>query len=254
MEVNLMENKCLEAVLAEMKPLLDGQKFVADGEIYKSDTKAVQICFDEATKMFILKVADITEGESGEFAVLSSWLFEDDQTVKDAAAVGIDFADTLRKHLGLKKNTRDASVNIALPTVEKGDAVTITTLTQKLLAFFPEYKDDYKESIAKYGKFLYQDFFITKFVPSIKALLADKSANKKQIKKLFDMLSELYVEGDGATVDQIVAIIAAVIYSNKEYIEIFKMHTDGNEHLQKSVEELLLILKSNKKLRIAIIK
>lgn len=249
-----MDNKCFEAVLAEMKPLLDGQKFVADGEIYKSDAKAIQVCFDEATKMFILKVADINEGEIGEFAVLSSWLFEDDQTAKDAAAVGTDFADTLRSHLGIKKNTRDASVNIALPTVEKGDSVTVTTLTQKLLAFFPEYKEDYKESVAKYGKFLYQDFFITKFVPSIKELLSNKASNKKQIKKLFDMLSELYVEGDGATIDQIVAIVAAAIYSNKEYMEIFKQYTDGNEHLQKSVEELLLIIKSNKKLRCALIK
>ena len=68
------------------------------------------------------------------------------------------------------------------------------------------------------------------------------------------MFSELYVEGDGATVDQIVAIISAAIYSNKEYIEIFKQYTDGNEHLQKSVEEILLIIKSNKKLRTAIIK
>lgn len=249
-----MDNKCFEAVLAEMKPLLDGQKFVADGEIYKNDSKAVQVCFDEASKMFVLKAADVTDGEIGEFAVLSSWLFEDDQTVKDAAAVGTDFADTLRSNMGLKKTTRDTSANIALPTAEKGDAVTVTTLTQKLLAIFPEYKDDYKASVAKYGKFLYQDFFMTKFVPSIKTLLSNKAANKKPIKKLFDMLSELYVEGDGDTVDQIVAIISAAIYGSDEYIAIFKEYTEGNEHLQKSVAELLVFIKNNKKLRAALIK
>ncbi len=249
-----MDNKCFEAVLAEMKPSLDGQKFVVDGEIYKNDTKAVQVCFDEATKMFILKAADITDGEMGEFTVLSSWLFEDDQTAKDAAAVGIDFTDTLRSNLGLKKTTRDTTAAVALPTYEKGDAVTVTTLTQKLLAIFPEYKDDYKASVAKYGKFLYQDFFMTRFVPSIKAMLSNKAANKKPIKKLFDMLAELYVEGDAETVDQIVAIIAAAIYDNSEYVAVFKEYTEGNEHLQNSVEELSAFIKGNKKLRAALIK
>lgn len=249
-----MDNKCYEAVIAEMQPLLDGQKFIADGNVYKNETKTVKVCFDEESKLFSLWVADVTDGEMGEFSVLSSWLFEDDQTAKDAAAVGVDFADTLRSHMGLKKTTRDLSANIALPTFEKGDAVTVTTLTQKLLAIFPEYKDTYKASVAKYGKFLYQDFFMTNFVPSIKVLLSGKAANKKPIKKLFDMLSELYVEGDGETVDQIIAIIAAAIYDNDEYIAIFKEYTEGNEHLQKSVEELLVFIKNNKKLRAALIR
>ena len=249
-----MDNKCYEAVLAEMKPLLDGQKFEADGKIFKNDTKAVQVCYDEASKMFVLQAADVTDGEMGEFYVLSSWLFEEDQTAKDAAAVGVDFADTLRENLGLKKSTKKVTDNIALPTAEKGDAVTVTTLTQKLLAIFPEYKEEYKANVAKYGKFLHQNFFMTKFVPSIKVMLANKAANKKAIKKLFDMFEELYVEGDSACVDQIVAIIAAAVYENDEYIAIFKENTQGNEHMQKSVEELLVLIKKNKKLRAAIIR
>ena len=253
--MNLMDNKCFDAVIAEMKPLLDGQNFKLDGEVYKNSTKAVKIIFDDTSKMFILKAADIIEEEIGDYSVLSSWLFDDDQTVKDAAAVGVDFADTLRSNMGLKKATRATSANsVALPTTEKGDAVTITALTQKLLAIFPEYKEEYKATVAKYGKFLHQEFFMSNFVPSIKTMLANKEANRKPIKKLFDMFSELYVEGDGETVDQIVAIISAAVFENQEFTDTFKENTEGNEHLQKSVEDFIPFIKSNKKLREALIK
>ena len=250
-----MDNKCFDAVIAEMKPLLDGQDFKLDGEVYKNSTKAVQVVFDDAAKMFILKVADITEDEIGEYAVLSSWLFDDGQTAKDAEAVGVDFADTLRSNIGLKKSTRTASANsVALPTAEKGDSATITALTQKLLAIFPEYKEEYKANVAKYGKFLHQEFFMSNFVPAIKAMLDNKVVNRKPIKKLFDMFSALYVEGDGETVDQIVAIIAATVFENQEYIDIFKENTEESKHLQKAVEDLVSFIKSNKKLRQALIK
>lgn len=249
-----MDNKCFEAVIAEMKPLLDGQDFKRDGDVYKNATKAVKVEFDEAAKMFILKVAEVVDGEVGEFGELSSWLFDDDQTAKDAAAVGTDFADTLRSNMGLKKSTRTAATSVALPTAEKGSDVTITTLTQKLLAIFPEHKEAYKADVAKYGKFLHQEFFMSNFVPSIKEMLADKTANRKPIKKLFDMFAELFIEGDGETVDQILAIIAATIYENSDYIAVFKESTEGNEHLQSAVVEILSLMKANKKLRAALIR
>ena len=249
-----MDIKCLEAVIAEMKPLLDGQDFKQSGDIFKNENKAVKVEYNDESKMFVLKLADVTDGEVGEFADVTSWLFEDDQTAKDAAAVGVDFADTLRGQLGLKKNVRPTVGAVALPTAEKGDVMTVTALTQKLLAIFPEFKDDYKESVAKYGKFLHQEFFMAKFVPAIKEMLANKNANRKPIKKLFDMFAEMYVEGDGETVDQVVAIIAAAVYENEEFIAVFKDNTEGKDHMQRSVIELLAFIKKNKKLRAALIK
>lgn len=249
-----MNKNCYNAVIEEMKPLLDGQKFALDGDVYRNDIKAVQVCYDETSKMFILKVADITDGITGEFFVLSSWLFEEDQTERDAAAVGVDFADTLRANLGLKKTVSKSAGQIALPTTEKGDAVTVSTLIQKLLAVFPEFKEDYKESVAKYGKFLSVDFFTTKFAPAIKEMLSDTKGNKKAIKKLFDMLEDIYIEGDGEAVDMVVALICSAIYGNEDYIKIFKEQKADNTHMISSVEAMLSLVKTNKKLRAALIK
>ena len=244
-----MDLNCYNAVIAEMKTLLDGQKFIADGDIFKNEAKAVQVSYDEGTKMFMLKTADVIDGNVGEFEVISSWLFDDDQTEKDAAAVGVDFADTLRSKLGIKKTRTNSAGDVALPTASKGDAVTLTTLTQKLLATFPECKDDYKAFVAKYGKFLHQNFYITRFVPLIKEMLSDDKKNKKAIKKLFDMLWEMYVEGDSDTVDAVVTVISASIYGNENYIALFKQYTEGKDHLVKSVEELLSVAAKSKKLR-----
>lgn len=250
-----MEQKCYNAVISEMKPLLDGQCFKADGDIFKNDNCAVRVSFDETAKMFVLSFATVTDGETEEFTELTRWLFDDNQTEKDAVAVGVDFADTLRGKLGVKKAARTTTVGeVALPTVTKGDAVTITTLTQRLLATFPEFKENYKENVAKYGKFLYQDFYLTYFVPEIKAMLLDEKKNRKAVKKLFDMLWEMYVDGDSDTVDAVVLLISAAVYGEKSYIDLFKEYTEGKEHLHRSVDELLSIISKSKKLKQAIIK
>ena len=47
-----MNKNCYNAVIEEMKPLLDGQKFVFEGDAYKNENKAVKVSFDEETKMF----------------------------------------------------------------------------------------------------------------------------------------------------------------------------------------------------------
>lgn len=247
-----MDEKCYKAVISEMQVLLDGQKFIAQDSIFVNDTKAVKVWYDETTKCFNLSVAPVVSGDIGEFAIISNWLFDENQTEKDASAVGVDFADTLRANLGLKKAVSRGTADVTLPVAEKGDEVNVLTLTQKLLAVFPEKKEKYKETVAKDGKYLYVEFLMKEFVPEIMSMLANESANKKQLKKLFDMLSEMYVEGDSVTADMIVAVICAAVYGNQGYRETAEKYYADNKHLKNCVNELSAELKKNKKLRKAL--
>ncbi len=247
-----MNKACYDAIIKEMKPLLDGQKFVWSEDCYKNEKTAVKVGFDEANKLFVLYTAPVTDGEVGEFSAAAQWLFGDEQTEKDAIAVGVDFADTLRSKLGVK--AEKTSVNVALPVAEKGEETNILTLTQRLLATFPQYKEDYKSDVAKYGKFLYMNFFMTRFVPEIKNLMANPHGNKKALKKLYDMLEELYVMGDSVTTDAVVAIISSAVYENEEYKKVAFRYLEEDKHLQTSVNELCLLLKNNKKLQKALLK
>lgn len=245
-----MNNKCRNAVISEMKSLLDSQGFVYENDYYKNETKAVKIDYDEVAKLYILSIANVVDGNIGEFSTASTWLFDENQTENDAKAVGVDFADTLRTAMGIKASR--VSSNVALPTTEKGESINVLTLTQKLLAIFPQYKDDYKQEVADYGKFLYVDFLTSKFVPEIKDLISSK--NKKQLKKLFDMLDEMYINGDSVTSDMVVILISSAVFGDSERIETAASFMEESKHMRTCVNEMLKELKSNKKLQIAVIK
>ena len=245
-----MDKKYFDTIINEMQVLLDGQKFIKDGDIYKNEQKAVKIEYNEQAKQFVLLVADVIDGEVAEFSTASSWLFDETQTERDAAAVGVDFADTLRIQLGVKKERTTASVD--LPVADKSDTATVSALTQKLLATFPQFKEAYKASVQKYNKFLYLDFFTENFVPAIKQLM--ETGTKKQNKKLFDMLSDMYNTGNGETTDAVVAIICAAIYGDEKRLQIFAEHTADNKHMATAVREFLKILSNNKKLQSILLK
>lgn len=245
-----MDKKYFDAIINEMKVLLDGQNFSLDGEIYKNEQKAIKIEYDEQAKLFKLLVAEVSEGEVTEFETINSWYFDETQNERDALAVGVDFADALRGNLGLKKERGTAKVE--LPVADKGDTATISALTQKLLATFPQFKEAYKESVAEYNKFLYLDFFTTNFVPAIKNLF--ETGTKKQHKKLFDMLSDMYNTGNGETTDAVVVLVCAAIYNNEKGAELFSEYAAENKHLQTAVREFLKVLAKSKKLKESIIK
>lgn len=259
-----MDKKYYDAVISEMMVLLEGQHFVKHGDLFANESKAIKVWYKEEGKLFVLSMADIQQDDQEgtkfseenieDFVDVSSWLFEEGQTERDSMAVGVDFADTLREKLGIKTNNSRSATNIALPTVEKGDDVTIISLTQKLLANFPQHKETYKENVAKYGKLLYLDFLTTYFVPEIKSLLGGGSANKKQAKKLFDMLAEVYVEGNSETTDAVVALIAASIYDDEAATETVNGLLKEEKHLSSSLQEFLIQLKKSKSLQKALLK
>ena len=108
-----------------------------------------------------------------------------------------DFADSLREIFGMKKQVSNLK-DVALPSkaASRGPTPNVEALAQRFLAIFPQYKDAYREHMAKYGEFLYQDFFARTAAVKLKELCADPKANKKQLEKFFDLLNEMYAEGD----------------------------------------------------------
>ena len=91
---DFLDNRYIGKVLEEMTPFFEEQGFkeVKIGE-YKNESCAVKVDYDEARQMYVLSVA----GEEGDYAEISSWLFDDSQSERDAGSVGIDFTETLRE-------------------------------------------------------------------------------------------------------------------------------------------------------------
>ena len=226
-----------------MAAFFEENGFKEQNGVYVNDAKALKVEYDQEKKLYKLFAADITEGEIGEYAVVSSFLFDDEHTKRDAVSVGIDFVDSARKALGVKV-VRKSAGETELPSANT-NVVTVATLTAKLLAIYPELKETYKTETAEKGKFLYLDFYTSYFVPEIRKTL--ETGAKKNIKKLIDMLCEMFVTGDKSVSTLVVVVLSAAIGKDAER---FKTATDRMEdcpHLITAINNEIAVLAKNKK-------
>lgn len=236
-----------------MQPFFDQNGFKEIDGVYKSDKKVASVEYNDERQMYILKTADIAEDGSYELAEANAWLFDDSQNAKDAEAVGIDFTSTLKAELGIK-HTRSATAASAvdLPTASKDGAYNVTAFTKKMLDVFPVLKDEYKAHVARYGNFLYLNFFGEKLVPQIKAVILEN--NKKNVKKLFDVFQNAYLQGDRDTVNTVVAVIAAACVGDDKVKENVIAALGENKHFIDSLTQFIPVISSNKKLSAALLK
>ncbi|MBQ8204084.1 MAG: hypothetical protein IJZ75_07395 [Clostridia bacterium] len=249
-----MDNRYYESVIKEMKPFFDenGFKAMEDGS-YLCETKAARIEYEEAKQVYSLLIADVEDGNVGEYSQVTSWLFDDSQNEKDAEAVGIDFVDTLRKNMGIKvKRSAVSGAAVDLPTASKGSSMDIAGFTKKVLDIFPVYKEEYKMHVAKYGNFLYMEFFAGTLIPQIKAVLSEGS--KKPMKKLYDMLETAYTTGDRETSNMVVAAVSAAVCEDDELKARAMELLSEDNHLKNSVSAFIPVLLKDKKLSEALLK
>ena len=243
--MTLLDNKIYSAVINEMAPFFEENGFKSQGGVFSNETKAFKVEYDEEKKVFVLLSADVTEGELA-FSAVTSYLFTEEHNEKDAVSVGIDFVDSARKAIGVKSAHKRAG-ETELPTATAGNAVTIATLTAKLLATYPELKETYKEETAIKGKFLYLDFYTSYFVPEIRKSL--DSGAKKNVKKLMDMLCEMFVTGDKATSTLVVVVLAAAIGKDGERFKTATERMEECPHLITAVNNEIAVLVKDKKLQ-----
>lgn len=237
-------NKHFDVVIKEMQTFFDEVGLKADGEIFKNETRALKVEFDDGRSLYNLYIADIDGENVGEFALKSSYLFDESRAESDAVCVGIDFVDTARKALGAKAKTK-ASSTAVLPTASSSGAPNIDYLTTKLLANYTALKETYKAEVEKNGKFLYLDFSSRYFVPEIRKTLDAK--NKRTIKKLIDMLTDVFARGDRAASTLVVSLLAAAIGTDAERFASATAHMQDCQPLVASVNNQISLIVKDKK-------
>lgn len=240
-----MDNKYLENVLSELNPFFEENSFKEVDGNFTNDNKSVSVKYDDARQMFVLSVADVTDGNVGEFTEINAWLFDDTQNARDAVSVGIDFTNSLRKEMGVKR-TRAINTNIDLPTATKGDNMNISSFTKKMLDIFPALKEEYKNHIATYGNFLYLNFFGKHLIPRLVTLFED--GTKKQVKKFYIVAEDFYIKGDRDTVNTLIAVLTAASYKNQKVDEGIKEMLSENSHFLTAYEAFKPAFAKNKKL------
>lgn len=206
-----MDIKYLKEVTDVLSAFMSDNGFSTEGQelgTYVGEFKTYKIAYTDDRKMFSVSVAP---AESDSFTELSSWFFdESDHGAKDTACIGEDFLEAIAKDAGITviKAADGSTKEIALPEkAALGTEPDIGAFTQKFLAMFPQYKETYKEMVAKYGDFLYVEFFKRYGVERMTTLMANEVANKKQLTKYWNMLGDMHYEGELVVGDVICSVI-----------------------------------------------
>ncbi len=204
-----MNSQVQEKILEQLAGIIETADFKAneDKTEYKNEKIAFKISHNEEKQMLMLDVAEVNEnGEVGEYSNVSSWLFENPEELRDAESAGMDFFDTLKNKIGMKNTRINRNGEITMPSKEKnGNSYNVEAFCAKMLAIYPNLKEEYKNHIINYGSLLYVDFFKAHIVPQIENLLDEN--NKKNLKKVFPVLDDVYTNGDRTVQNVVVGIV-----------------------------------------------
>lgn len=129
-------------------------------------------------------------------------LLPGDASPKDVNYVIGEFKETLDTKYGVKKVTPKKASQKGPQTVSKaavkaGSFYDPNTLASRLCIVFPELREDYKLNISTYGDFLAEEFFVNYGTP--KVIEAIKENKPATMKKMFQVLNEVYEDGTNDT-------------------------------------------------------
>ena len=130
-------------------------------------------------------------------------LLPDDATDKDVSYLAKEMAETLDTKFGVKTPAAKKQASskgpqtVSKAAVKAGSSYDPNTLASKLCLVFPEIRDAYKQNVADYGEFLSEEFFDNYGTPAV--INAIKANNPQTMKKMFQILNEIYEDGTNDT-------------------------------------------------------
>lgn len=172
---------------------------------FKGDRGLFRIKYDSEGTIFLFECAYQDKGESTEFKQTSKILFDlKTATEKDCKSVANEViyeAKELfkaRKPVDLDKIKMPKSVSKG--QVNRGATSYDTdSLANRFGTLYPEFKNEIKRNIAKYGEFLPEEFFMTKGTPKVLSVI--ENGTEAERTKLFKMLNEVYEDGTNEVQD-----------------------------------------------------
>ncbi len=134
---------------------------------------------------------------------LAASLLEESADSKDIKYVINEMADTLQSKYGQKKaiqkkvQSNKGPQTVSKAAVKNGSFYDPNTLASKLCLVFPELRDYYKSMLSEYNEFYAEEFF--QKYGTAKVIAAIKENNPATMKKLFQVLNEIYEDGTNET-------------------------------------------------------
>lgn len=211
---NLNEN--FSTIVKELEATLTALGFTAAD----AENKENAVCFSGEKGAVVLENSGnkfvIFSGDSIDTAnkKISVSLLDEDASASDIKFIVSESKETLnekfaaKKAVSVKKNSQKTPQTVSKAAVKNGSFYDANTLASKLCLVFPELRPYYKDNLSEYGEFMAEEFF-TKYGTE-KVINAIKENNPQTMKKLFQILNEIYEDGTNDTQ----SLIAVTILSN----------------------------------------
>lgn len=183
---------------------------------------AVRIEYKENRILLLCTDINAAEASDEDYKQASLSLFDpsliDD---KDIRYIGNEFSDTIRQKYG-KKERNAAKTKLPTPvskSAAKSGALAYdpNTLASRFTTMYPELREMYRANIEKYGEFLAEDFFVRYGTPA--AMQTIRQNDKQRMKKLFNLLNDIYEDGTNETQSLIAVTILGTMHTDAQLVE-----------------------------------
>ena len=173
------------------------------------------VVFEYSDNKFIILTGDTTDTANKK---LSASLLDEDASAGDIKFIIGEARETLnekfaKKAAVQKKASQKPPQTVSKAAVKNGSFYDANTLASKLCLVFPDLRPYYKENLAQYGEFMGEEFFDNYGTETV--INAIKQNNPQTMKKLFQVLNEIYEDGTNDTQSLIAVTILGKLNNDK---------------------------------------
>lgn len=149
---------------------------------------------------------------------ISASLLDEDASASDVKFIISEAQETLnekfaKKVIAPKKASQKTPHTVSKAAVKNGSFYDANTLASKLCLVFPDLRPYYKDNLNEYGEFMGEEFF--EKYGTEKVIAAIKENHPQTMKKLFQILNEIYEDGTNDTQSLIAVSILGKLNNDK---------------------------------------
>ena len=187
---------------------------------YKGENKALKIEHFN-NKLSLLGANKEGEILSSDYSQISLSLLDSETAdAKDVKYIVNEFSETLVEVFGTKtqKPVKSKLPQPVSKAAAKSGAVSYdpNTLANRFTAIYPELREEYKANCEKYGQFLSEEFFIKYGTPVVLETIREN--NPVKMRKLFNLLNDIYEDGTNETQSLICVTILGAMDNDQEML------------------------------------
>lgn len=209
--------------------------------LYTGKSGSVRIVFMEGKISLSCAQSQAGNAVEDDYKIVSTSLFDPEKADnRDIQYLVNDFRDGIIETYGKKSGGKQKLPQPISKSAAKNGSVyyDLNTLGSRFVGIYPELKEIYKANIAKYGEFLADDFFINYGNAKFRETVQQNDPQK--MKRLFNVLNEIYNDGTNQTQSVIVVTILGSLYDDEN---LLANCVDYMEDMTLSVIEINKLLK-----------